>query len=86
MMTLSQVNALAEQLDNDGLITEQSLEGAKGVEDIFGKICVIYQKIRPILEMITILVFIPKKWRTAVISLMAVLDGLCPDTELAANG
>ena len=78
MMTLSQLHAHVETLDTDGLVTENSLAEAKGVDDIIGKVCAVYQKLRPIFEFLTIFIFIPKKIRNAILSFMMVLDGLCP--------
>lgn len=81
MMTLSEIHKYAESLDVEGMVSEKSLlpAGAKASPDeIMGKVCGIYQKVRPFLEVITSLFFIPKKWRTAILSFMAVLDGLCP--------
>lgn len=82
MMTLDQLNKHADTLDTDGMISEHSLvipEGEVVVPDeILGKICGIYKKVRPFLELIANLFFLPKKWRTPILSFMLVLDGLCP--------
>lgn len=78
MMTVSQLNEHAASLDIDGMVGENSLAEAKGVEDILGKVCGIYGKVRPFLEVVGTLFFIPKKWRTAILSFVAVMDGLCP--------
>lgn len=78
MMTLSEINAHADSLDTDGMLSENSLVEAKGAEDIIGKVCGVYQKVRPFLEVIGNLFFIPKKWRAAIMTFVAVLDGLCP--------
>lgn len=82
MYTIEQLNAHADSLDVDGMVNEHSLitpEGAKATPDeIMAKICGIYHKVRPFLELFTNLWFLPKKLRTPVISYMVVLDGLCP--------
>lgn len=43
-----------------------------------GKVCVIYQKVRPVLDMVSKLFFIPVKVRTAIQTFMATLDVMCP--------
>lgn len=82
MYTKEQLNALADSLDMDGMISEHSLvtpEGAKATPDeIMTKVCGIYHKVRPFLELVASLWFLPKKWRTPIVSFMMVLDGLCP--------
>lgn len=82
MYTFDQLNAHADTLDTDGMISEHSLvtpEGAKATPDeIMVKVCAIYNKVRPFLELVASLWFLPKKWRTPILSFMLVLDGLCP--------
>lgn len=86
MMTLQQLNQHAAQLEQDGLLDEKGLTAAADDGDLMSKICGVYKKVRPFLEVITTLWFIPKKWATPIISLMAIMDGICPDLELSANG
>jgi len=75
MMTFSELNAHADQIENEGLIPVESIteEG-----DVIPKVCGIYQKVRPFLEVIAKAWFLPKKWRAPIEALMVVLDGLCP--------
>lgn len=82
MMTFSQLQEHAAQLEAEGLLSEQSLISEKGAkaspEEILGKVCGIYHKVRPFLEVVASLFFIPKKWRQAIQTFMGILDGLCP--------
>lgn len=82
MMTLSELNKHADSLDVEGMISENSLVAAKGPEEVIGKVCGVYQKVRPFLEIVGNLFFIPKKWRAAIMTFVAILDGLCPTTEI----
>lgn len=82
MYTAEQLNAHADTLDIDGLVSEHSLvtpEGAKANPDeIMAKVCGIYRKVRPFMDLVANLWFLPKKWRTPIQSFMMILDGLCP--------
>ena len=79
-MTFHQLNEHAEKLELEGMAEAFIIpEGAKaGPEEILQKICGIYQKVRPFLEVVASLFFIPKKWRDAIKTFMSILDGLCP--------
>jgi len=50
---------------------------AKPIE-VIGKVCGIYQKVRPFLSLASELFLIPKKWRDALKSYMALMDQICP--------
>jgi hypothetical protein len=82
MMTISELNKHADTLDTNGMVGENSFIAPDGARadpgEIIGKVCGVYQKVRPFLEVITNLFFIPKKWRSAVMSFIVVMDGLCP--------
>lgn len=41
-------------------------------------VCAIYRVVRPILALIAGAIFLPKKWREAIQTLISVLDTLCP--------
>lgn len=45
--------------------------------DIPGKICPIYQVIKPVLEALLNIPFIPTKWKVALKIFMRVLDKIC---------
>ena len=79
-MTFSQLNEHAEKLELEGMAEAFiTAEGAKASpEEILSKVCGIYQKVRPFLEVVASLFFIPKKWRDAIRTFMGILDGLCP--------
>lgn len=49
--------------------------------EVLGKVCNIYQAIRPFLTLASNLFFVPKKWRTAINSYMALMDQVCPGTS-----
>jgi len=80
MMTFQQLNQHADTLDEQGLFNEQGLAAAADDGDLMSKVCGVYKKVRPFLEVVTSLFFIPKKWKTPILTLMAVMDGICPDT------
>lgn len=46
--------------------------------EVIGKICGIYGKVRPFLEMAGGVPLIPKKWRAALKSYIALMDVVCP--------
>lgn len=50
---------------------------AKPVE-VLDKVCGIYQKVRPFLELASDLFFVPKKWRDALDKYIALMDQICP--------
>ena len=82
MMTISELNKYAGTLDTEGMAAESSFtapDGAKASsDDILGKVCGVYQKARPFLEVLTNLFFIPKKWRSVITTFMVSMDMLCP--------
>lgn len=80
MMTLEQINAHADSLDVEGMAAD--LTEAKSADEILGKVCEIYIKVRPFLERVANLFFLPRKWRRAIETFIGVLDGLCPTTEV----
>lgn len=79
-MTLEQLNEHADKLEAEGMAVD--LTEAKTADEILGKICEIYHKVRPFLERVSNLFFLPRKWRRAIETFIGVLDGLCPTTEL----
>lgn len=46
--------------------------------EVIGKVCSIYQKVRPFLELASDLFFVPKKWRAALDSYILLMDQICP--------
>jgi hypothetical protein len=46
--------------------------------DVLTKVCSIYQKVRPFLSLAGELFFVPKKWRDALKTYMALMDQVCP--------
>lgn len=78
MMTFKELNRYADQLEQDGLLDEKGLTAAAEDGDLMSKICGVYKKVRPFLETITDLWFIPSKWKKPILSLMAIMDGICP--------
>jgi hypothetical protein len=45
---------------------------------VFPQICQIYQVIRPILQGILLIPFIPASWKAAIKTFMTLMDALCP--------
>jgi hypothetical protein len=76
-MTIAQLNRHAEAIDLDSM---RSLEisAEMPASQIIGKICGIYQKVKPFLEFMSRLFFIPKKWKVVVLAFMTAMDTLCP--------
>jgi hypothetical protein len=46
--------------------------------DVIKKVCAIYHVIRPILEGILHIPFIPSSWKKAIQTFITLMDGLCP--------
>jgi hypothetical protein len=46
--------------------------------EVLGKVCGIYQKVRPFLELVSDLFFVPKKWRDSLDKYIALMDQICP--------
>lgn len=46
--------------------------------EVLGKVCSIYKKVRPFLELASDLFFVPKKWRDALDNYIALMDQICP--------
>lgn len=79
MMTFKELNDRSDQLEQEGVFAENGLKAAAAEDgDLMSKICGVYKKVRPFLEVVTSLFFIPKKWKTPILTLMAVMDGICP--------
>jgi hypothetical protein len=45
---------------------------------VLGKVCGIYQKVRPFLELASGVGLIPKKWRAALKAYIVLMDAVCP--------
>lgn len=76
-MNITELNSYADKLETEGMVTE-SIGAKAGPGEVIASICKIYQKVKPFLEVYTSLFFLPKKWKTPVITFMVFLDGLCP--------
>lgn len=48
-------------------------------QEVLGKVCSIYRKVRPFLELASDLFFVPKKWRTALDNYLILMDQICPE-------
>lgn len=46
--------------------------------EVLGKVCSIYKKVKPFLELASNLFLIPAKWRNALKSYIALMDQVCP--------
>lgn len=75
-MNFEQLNTIANELDTKGLADSSILPEDAQPGDALGKVGEIYQKVRPFLEAVGLLFFVPKKWRSAILTFIAVMDGL----------
>lgn len=46
--------------------------------DVLARVCEIYRVIRPILQGILLIPFIPASWKAAIRTFMTLMDTLCP--------
>jgi len=76
MKSFDEINQLADQLDTNGMADQSVLADDAQPGDALGKVGEIYQKVRPFLEAVGMLFFVPKKWRSAILTFIAVMDGL----------
>lgn len=82
-MNFEQLNTLANEMDTKGLADDSILPEDAQPGDALGKVGEIYQKVRPFLEAVGLLFFVPKKWRSAILTFIAVMDGLTAVPEMA---
>lgn len=83
-MKLAQVEEHFEALDLNEMAPGGALHFSPAdvttkAGDVIGKVCGIYQKVRPFLSLASELFLVPAKWRAALKSYMALMDGLCPN-------
>lgn len=82
-MTISELDRYADEIEMEGMGLKSSSTASKGAkasaDDVLGKVCGVYQKARPFLEVLTSLFFIPKKWRAIISTFMVSMDMLCPN-------
>ncbi|HKI02186.1 MAG TPA: hypothetical protein VKK31_09405 [Thermoanaerobaculia bacterium] len=57
-------------------VTSDMVAAAPG--NVLGQVCQIYHVIRPILQGILLIPFIPAAWKTAIRTFMSLMDTLCP--------
>lgn len=77
MQNLDELNALAGKLADEGL--DQPTET---VDNPLGKIGEVYGKVRPFLVAIGNLFFIPRNWRSTILTFVVIMDGLTATGEL----
>lgn len=46
--------------------------------DVLQKVCSIYQVVRPVLQGILLIPFLPVKWKEAIKTFISLMDTLCP--------
>ena len=46
--------------------------------EVLGKVCSIYQKVRPFLVLASSFFLVPKKWKVALQGYLELMDTLCP--------
>lgn len=82
-MTFEAINAHVEKADlaafeKGGIHYLGAPEAAKlAPADILTKLCPIYRVIKPILQGLLAMPFIPAKWKAALTAFMGVLDVVC---------
>ena len=78
MLTVDQLNKHVEGINIDEMQIPHARAKATP-EEIMGKICVVYQKARPILEFLANFGWIiPQKWRDIIKAFIAQFDKICP--------
>ena len=82
-MKLEQVEAHFDALDlktmaPGGALHFTAADVKSQPADVLTKVCGIYQKVRPFVALASDLFFVPKKWRDALKSYMALMDQICP--------
>lgn len=79
MYSIQKLNSLADQLEEDGIVGTDKAANLAEPGDILAKAGEIYHKIRPFLEFFSGAFFVPKKWRTVIVTFLMTLDGLFPE-------
>lgn len=78
-MNLKELDAHVENVDLAELQAKATATVAP--EDLPGKICEIYSKVRPVLDFLDSFWLVPKKWRQMINTLMVTIDQICPQPE-----
>ncbi len=77
-MTLEQLDEHIIHLEEEGFLNADTIAIAKASpEEAGGKVCVIFKKVKPVLEMVSTLWLVPKKWRTVIATFIISMDDLC---------
>jgi len=70
----------AKTLESQGMALDFVMEKPEP-NQVLERVCTIYKKVRPFLELIGSFFFLPKKWRSAINTFVLVMDGVCQDPE-----
>lgn len=82
MQNIDDLNKYADEFDTAGVADQSMMTDAPQPGEALGKVGEIYGKVRPFLVAIGSLFFVPKKWRSAILTFVVVMDGLTSTPEL----
>lgn len=78
--SFDEIDSLVRGLDLSATDAQVSRMAAASPADVIGQICPIYRVIRPILQGILALPFIPESWKQVIRTFIKLLDLVCPQT------
>lgn len=82
MYSIQKLHSLATTIEEEGLVSHVAKGGLEASKDGgIGTVAEIYHKVRPFLEFFSEAFFVPKKWRTVLVTFLMTLDGLFPPVE-----
>lgn len=77
-MTLEQLDEHIIHLEEEGFLNADTASIAKASPgEAGGKVCEIFKKVKPVLEIVSTLWLVPKKWRTVIATFIVSMDVLC---------
>lgn len=78
--SFDEIDSMVRGLDLSGADAQASRLAAASPADVIGQICPIYRVIRPILQGILALPFIPESWKQVIRTFIKLMDLVCPQT------
>jgi hypothetical protein len=84
-ITFEQIDALMKRINVADYQAGGKLHLTAGAVQLnaaaaLAQICPIYKAIRPILQVVTTLPFIPAQWRGVIQAFIGVMDAICPQS------
>lgn len=76
--SFEEIDGLVRGLDVSGMDAQVSRLAAASPADVIGQICPIYRVVRPILQGILALPFIPDSWKQVIRTFIRLMDLVCP--------